>query len=68
MDSSTLVKENINKGFIEKANELLRDKFVLNIKIIQGEKIGRELGFPTANAKYPENIIKLPYGAFGGLK
>ena len=62
--SSTLIKEYLKNGCIENANKLLCSNFTLKLKIIQGEKIGRQLGFPTANAQYPQNIIKLPYGVY----
>lgn len=62
--SSTLIKKVLLKGDIIKANGLLTENFTLKIKIIEGEKIGRELGFPTANAIYPQNIVKIPYGVY----
>lgn len=62
--SSTLIKEKIVNGDIVGINELLNQNFVLKVKIIEGEKIGRKIGFPTANAKYPLEIIKLPYGVY----
>jgi riboflavin kinase/FMN adenylyltransferase len=32
--------------------------------VIEGAKLGRKLGFPTANMKYPEEIVKIPYGVY----
>ena len=62
--SSTYIKELIGKGDVEKANRLLDNNFCLKSTVIHGQKLGTELGFPTANLKYPENIIKLPYGVY----
>lgn len=62
--SSTLIKEKIENGLAEKANELLGAEFTLKAKVIQGEKRGRKLGFPTANAEYPKNIVRLPFGVY----
>lgn len=62
--SSTLIKEKIVSGDIIEANELLNQEFALKIKIIEGEKIGRKIGFPTANSEYPNDIVKLPYGVY----
>lgn len=32
--------------------------------VIEGKKIGRRLGFPTANLSMPENGAGLPYGVY----
>lgn len=62
--SSTRIKELLAKGDIEKANEMLKDNFVLSSIVVEGAKLGRKLGFPTANMKYPKGIIKIPYGVY----
>ena len=62
--SSTLIKNKLQKAELVDANKLLGEDFSLKVNIIEGEKLGRELGFPTANAKYPNKIIKLPYGVY----
>ncbi len=63
--SSTRIRELLMQGNIEKANEFLGSNFSLNSMVVEGEKRGHELGFPTANMIYPENIVKLPYGVYG---
>ena len=62
--SSSLIKEYLKKGNVEYANYLLEGKFILAGKVIHGAKLGRTIGFPTANIKYPQNIVKLPFGAY----
>ena len=62
--SSTYIKFLISKGNIEKANKLLDKDFSLSSTVIHGQNFGTKLGFPTANLRYPENIIKLPYGVY----
>ena len=62
--SSTLIKDKIVSGDVVEANELLNQEFALKIKVIEGEKIGRKIGFPTANSEYPNDIVKLPYGVY----
>lgn len=62
--SSTLIKKLLLKGDIERANKLLNSNFILNGKIIKGEKVARTMGFPTANFTYPQNIIKIPFGVY----
>lgn len=62
--SSTLIKNYIRNGNVEYANILLESPFMLEGTVIHGAKLGRTIGFPTANIKYPENIVKLPYGVY----
>ena len=47
--SSSRIREAIAKGEIEEANRLLGHSFHLTGKVIQGDMIGRKIGFPTAN-------------------
>lgn len=62
--SSTRIKELLTGGDIPKANLFLTKNFSINSTVIEGAKLGRKLGFPTANMKYPENIVKIPYGVY----
>ena len=50
--SSTRIKEEILNGHILQANNLLGHKFSLTGNVIHGSKMGRKLGFPTANVAY----------------
>ena len=50
--SSTRIKEEIQNGRIVQANNLLGHKFSLSGNVVQGMKMGRKLGFPTANVAY----------------
>ncbi len=47
--SSTNIRHFLLEGKIEKANSLLGYLYGFNAKVIKGDKLGRELGFPTAN-------------------
>lgn len=62
--SSTLIKNKLDNGDIENANKLLTKNFVIESQVIEGAKLGRKIGFPTANMKYPEKIVKIPYGVY----
>jgi len=63
--SSSLIRSLISEGDISKANHLLESSFILEGTVIHGAKIGRTIGFPTANISYPDNIIKMPFGVYG---
>lgn len=56
--SSTKVRNAITAGEIKKANQYLGRPFSLIGTIVKGDKIGRKIGFPTANL-YIEEKYKL---------
>lgn len=56
--SSTKIRKALQTGEIEKANQLLGYPYFIQGKVIEGDKIGRTLGFPTANISI-ENPFKL---------
>ena len=62
--SSSNIRQLLQSGDIEKANECLIEKFSITEKVSQGDQRGRTIGIPTANLNYPENIIKIPYGVY----
>lgn len=56
--SSTKVRHAIAKGDIEKTNQYLTYNFHINGRVIEGKKIGRTLGFPTANIQI-DSLLKI---------
>ena len=58
--SSTRIKEEIQNGRILQANNLLGHKFSVSGNVVPGMKMGRKLGFPTANVKYDSSEKILP--------
>jgi len=55
--SSSWVKEAISAGDMSLASELLGRNFTLCARVIHGNKRGRQLGFPTANQKFRQQIL-----------
>lgn len=56
--SSTAIRTYITEGAMDKVNQLLNYTYFMSGKIIDGEKIGRTIGFPTANiAIHPDKLI-----------
>jgi len=49
--SSTKIREAITNGDINKANTYLGYNYSINGQVVDGQKIGRSIGFPTANIK-----------------
>lgn len=62
--SSSRIREILMQGDIEKANRFLGSNFALKSAVVEGEKLGRNLGFPTANMVYPQDIVRIPYGVY----
>ncbi len=62
--SSTFIREEINKGNIEKANMLLGYPFFIMGKIKHGQSLGHTLGFPTLNIYPQEDKLLPPFGVY----
>ncbi len=58
--SSTKIRNAINRGDIPLANDLLGYTFAFRGTVIQGDKIGRTIGFPTANLKLDHSKKIIP--------
>lgn len=63
--SSTKIRNALNNGQIELANQYLGYPYMLSGKVIHGKQLGRTIGFPTANILV-ENEFKLipPHGVY----
>ena len=62
--SSTTVKDCLEKGDVQAANLLLGESFFLIGKVKEDRKVGRTLGFPTANIAYPKEKFPLKKGVY----
>ncbi|QSX41642.1 bifunctional riboflavin kinase/FAD synthetase [Shewanella cyperi] len=55
--SSTAVREQLAKGNLEQARRLLGHPFTLCGRVAHGQKLGRTLGFPTANIAMKRKVV-----------
>lgn len=62
--SSTKIRQLIGDGELESLKNLLGSDFFIRSKIQSGSRIGSSIAFPTANMKYPKDIIRLPWGVY----
>lgn len=63
--SSTYVREELDQGNIEKANELLGEPYAIHGVVVHGNHIGGAiLGFPTANILPPLEKHLPPFGVY----
>lgn len=62
--SSTNIRSHIGSGNIERVNQLLGRSLQTIGKVIEGNKRGRLIGFPTANLKVDEEALLPPPGVY----
>lgn len=51
--SSSAVRESLERGDLERAAALLGRPYAIAGRVAHGDRLGRELGFPTANIRLP---------------
>ena len=62
--SSTKIRQLISAGELENMKNLLGTPFFLRGEVREGSRIGRSISFPTANIRYPKDILRLPKGVY----
>jgi riboflavin kinase / FMN adenylyltransferase len=63
--SSTRIRNALETGDIGKANEYLGYPYTLHGKVVEGKKLGRTIGFPTANIESSDEYKLIPgYGVY----
>lgn len=55
--SSSLIRQALQKGQIDRANQMLGRNYSLIGVVVRGKQLGRTIGFPTANLKLPESKL-----------
>jgi riboflavin kinase/FMN adenylyltransferase len=66
--SSTKIRKSLLDGNIQLANELLGYHYFLEGKVIHGDKMGRQLGYPTANIELPDPRKLIPAQGIYAIK
>ncbi|WP_181348674.1 bifunctional riboflavin kinase/FAD synthetase [Thalassobacillus sp. CUG 92003] len=62
--SSTRIRALLDNGDVQKASELLGRLYTVTGQVIEGEKRGRTIGFPTANIKIAEHYYLPKVGVY----
>lgn len=62
--SSTKIRIALSEGRIKDANGMLGYNYPLTGKVIHGKKLGRTIGYPTANIEVPINKLLPKSGAY----
>ena len=63
--SSTRIRETIRAGNFDAASQMLGRTYAISGRVVEGDKLGRKLGFPTANLD-ATNLILPPNGVYSG--
>ena len=63
--STTLIKQCLEEGKINKASQMLGRQYFVSGEVCEGHGRGKQLGFPTANIAYPENKVLVAPGVYG---
>ena len=58
--SSSVIRQLLTEGMVEMMQEILARPYSLTGKVVQGEHIGHELGFPTANLEVDDPNKMIP--------
>ena len=61
--SSTRIREAIGAGNLDGASQMLGRTYSLASTVIRGDRLGRQLGFPTANLD-PDHLVIPPNGVY----
>ena len=62
--SSTRIRKALQDGDVENANNMLGYNFTFESEVINGDKRGRTIGFPTINQHLPDGLIVPKYGVY----
>ena len=66
--SSTKIRTALKEGNIEIANRYLNSSFEINGLVVHGNKIGRSIGFPTANIEVNDSTKLIPKNGVYAVK
>ena len=65
--SSTKIRNALAVGNVKSANRLLGYTYSITAEVVVGNKIGRTMGFPTANLELPEEYMLIKGGVYACL-
>ena len=60
--SSSRIRRSLAEGDIHISNQYLGYEYCLNGTVVRGDKLGRKLGYPTANLKIESSLKLIPAG------
>ena len=64
--SSTLIRNLIKDGDMQKTQQLLKKPYFIRNIVVKGMQRGRLIDFPTANLEFPNNKVVPKFGVYSG--
>jgi riboflavin kinase/FMN adenylyltransferase len=64
--SSTRIREAIRAGNLDAASQMLGRPYTISGRVVEGDRLGQQLGFPTANLDVTELALP-PNGVYAGF-
>ena len=58
--SSSLIRRLVQEGLVSQASTMLGRNYVITGRVVQGYRVGKKLGFPTANLLCANKLIPAP--------
>lgn len=65
--SSSSIRKYLYNGDVKAAKKMLGRPYSIRSEVVHGKQLGRTLGFPTANLKFPESKLIPRYGVYATL-
>ncbi|MGN0521289.1 MAG: riboflavin kinase [Eubacterium sp.] len=65
--SSTRIRNALKSGDIIRANEMLGYNFTFENEVIEGDRRGRTIGFPTINQHLPQGLVVPQFGVYESI-
>ncbi len=65
--SSSRIRLAVGEGRITSANEMLGYNYTFEAEVVEGDRRGRTIGFPTINQNFPDGLIVPKYGVYESL-
>lgn len=62
--SSSEIREALSVGNVIRARRMLTRPYALTAEVVHGKQLGRTLGFPTANQRFPSDRLVPKYGVY----
>lgn len=65
--SSTRIRQAISEGNMEYAQKMLTRPYYIDFLVVKGRQLGRRIGAPTINQRYPQGMLLPRFGVYASV-